>query len=420
MLRRQRRSNLHLEKATLLSLPLIFAALAVSLAFYSYQIERGFSRQDAHLLSVSLLRRPAGGGSLVGSLPPGLSSSQEAMMYGHRIGNRQYNLRRRSSLASSPLPSQKLTSLPSSSEEASSSSASASSSSPSSSQKSNGTKESTSSHDVSTGDSGASESILQPKSKSWEDKYKQQRLKYGAWKVQGLRETMEDNFDIIDRGRCGFLYASVFDGHGGCAASDYLRQRLYKIFSNTIAKVPGEAAPISDESPDFSDESLQIPKTSLMSRPPEAEAAAAAPEMCSVVDLEDILDSMDPIEEVAGLSCPIPLTRVLRRMFEEADTELLDYLKTVEDHDQSRSGSTATVALVRKDRIIIANVGDSRAVLGRGDSAIDLSKEHRAYGDSDITWNEIARIEDVRDEETIRSVLDGLAACRVTHDSILL
>ena len=45
-----------------------------------------------------------------------------------------------------------------------------------------------------------------------------------------------------------------------------------------------------------------------------------------------------------------------------------------------KSGSTATVALVRQNKIIIANVGDSRGVLCRSGRAIDLTTEHRVMG----------------------------------------
>ena len=45
-----------------------------------------------------------------------------------------------------------------------------------------------------------------------------------------------------------------------------------------------------------------------------------------------------------------------------------------------KSGSTATVALVRQNKIIIANVGDSRGVLCRNGRAIDLTTEHRVMG----------------------------------------
>eukprot|EP00467_Chlorarachnion_reptans_P025838 CAMPEP_0114524734 /NCGR_PEP_ID=MMETSP0109-20121206/22025_1 /TAXON_ID=29199 /ORGANISM="Chlorarachnion reptans, Strain CCCM449" /LENGTH=511 /DNA_ID=CAMNT_0001706221 /DNA_START=369 /DNA_END=1901 /DNA_ORIENTATION=+ len=222
----------------------------------------------------------------------------------------------------------------------------------------------------------------------WDNKYSNSRgnLKYGTWKLQGVRDTMEDQYDVIEKGRCGFLYASVFDGHGGNVASDYLREHLYDVFSEAIeAELPEEVAPI---------------------RGPDSQNTTEA------LRMEDPVDS----NELQGLSCPISLTRVLTRMFEDTDRKLLGHLETVNDTDQASSGSTATVALVRKDRIVVANVGDSRAVLGRGNEAIDLSKEHRAYGDSDITWNEIARIEDTGAWVDDGRVLDILGITRAFGD----
>ena len=48
-----------------------------------------------------------------------------------------------------------------------------------------------------------------------------------------------------------------------------------------------------------------------------------------------------------------------------------------EDEEEQACGTTATVVLVRKDKIVVANVGDSRAVLSRHGRALDLSTEHR-------------------------------------------
>ncbi|URE34107.1 protein serine/threonine phosphatase [Musa troglodytarum] len=41
-------------------------------------------------------------------------------------------------------------------------------------------------------------------------------------------------------------------------------------------------------------------------------------------------------------------------------------------------GSTASVAVVGPERIVVANCGDSRAVLSRGDMAVPLSSDHKA------------------------------------------
>ena len=47
------------------------------------------------------------------------------------------------------------------------------------------------------------------------------------------------------------------------------------------------------------------------------------------------------------------------------------------DEEDKAAGTTATVALVRRDKIVVANVGDSRAVLSRSGQAVDLTHEHR-------------------------------------------
>eukprot|EP00954_Amorphochlora_amoebiformis_P017256 1317933-Amorphochlora_amoeboformis.AAC.3 len=78
---------------------------------------------------------------------------------------------------------------------------------------------------------------------AWDSKYAESRgkIKYGTWKLQGVRETMEDQYHVITR---------VFDGHGGDAASDYLRWNMYQLFNEAIEKEPFEVAPIDEDTPD--------------------------------------------------------------------------------------------------------------------------------------------------------------------------
>jgi serine/threonine protein phosphatase PrpC len=42
-----------------------------------------------------------------------------------------------------------------------------------------------------------------------------------------------------------------------------------------------------------------------------------------------------------------------------------------------RAGTTAVVLLITKSRYYVANIGDSRAVLSRSDSAVPLSTDHK-------------------------------------------
>lgn len=41
------------------------------------------------------------------------------------------------------------------------------------------------------------------------------------------------------------------------------------------------------------------------------------------------------------------------------------------------AGTTAVVAVISGDKLICANAGDSRCVLGRGGSAVDMSIDHK-------------------------------------------
>lgn len=153
---------------------------------------------------------------------------------------------------------------------------------------------------------------------------------------------MEDCALVVPEGQCGYLYALVFDGHSGGAASAWLRDRMYDV-------------------------------------------------ICRVMVADD--KGVDTELHHEGLQCPIDLQEHLTSSFIEADKQLLTDLSAHPDEGQRASGSTATVAMVREDKIILANVGDSRAVLCRNGRAKDLTAEHRVYGRSPAVGTEVARIE---------------------------
>jgi len=71
--------------------------------------------------------------------------------------------------------------------------------------------------------------------------------------------------------------------------------------------------------------------------------------------------------------------------FEHTDTQ---YLK-LNDNASRDDGCTAVTAVVVQDRLLVANVGDSRAVLSRGGKAVPLSIDHKPN-----TREERTRIED--------------------------
>eukprot|EP01103_Thecamoeba_quadrilineata_P008562 TRINITY_DN1829_c0_g1_i1.p1 TRINITY_DN1829_c0_g1~~TRINITY_DN1829_c0_g1_i1.p1 ORF type:complete len:513 (-),score=93.01 TRINITY_DN1829_c0_g1_i1:4-1542(-) len=66
-------------------------------------------------------------------------------------------------------------------------------------------------------------------------------------------------------------------------------------------------------------------------------------------------------------------TKALTTSFLKIEQEFLE----VANKNEILSGTTALVLLVTKNQLIVANAGDSRAVLSRGGKAVDLSKDHR-------------------------------------------
>ena len=53
------------------------------------------------------------------------------------------------------------------------------------------------------------------------------------------------------------------------------------------------------------------------------------------------------------------------------------WIADTQEGDEQTSGSTATIVLARNDKVVVANVGDSKAVLCRSGQSQDLSTEHR-------------------------------------------
>lgn len=68
-------------------------------------------------------------------------------------------------------------------------------------------------------------------------------------------------------------------------------------------------------------------------------------------------------------------------MRKEWDRAFIDCFKKVDDETEEIAaetvGSTAVVAVVSSSHIIVANCGDSRAVLSRGKQAMPLSVDHK-------------------------------------------
>ncbi|GAB4822197.1 hypothetical protein N2152v2_009243 [Parachlorella kessleri] len=129
------------------------------------------------------------------------------------------------------------------------------------------------------------------------------------------------------------FYAAVYDGHNGDSAAKYLTEHLHKVLEDSVG---GNGAIASSE-----------------------------------------------------------LQGMLADTFLKADAQLLAWLREQAAAEDANSGSCATAAVLAGKTLVVANVGDSRAVLCRGGQAEVLTTQHRVHGQEDVVKSETQRVEQV-------------------------
>ncbi|KAF5203412.1 phosphatase 2C [Thalictrum thalictroides] len=168
-------------------------------------------------------------------------------------------------------------------------------------------------------------------------------LSHGLVSVCGRRRTMEDTVTVVlgllslssSRMEMGIDFFAVYDGHGGSSVATVCRDRLHGLLAKEIEKV------------------------------------------------------LEENEE-------IDWNKVLEVCFLKMDDEVDD--KGNQVANMKSIGSTAIVALIGTNQVIVANCGDSRAVLAREGVAVPLSSDHKpdrpdemerveAAGGRVINWN---------------------------------
>ncbi|RWW11023.1 hypothetical protein GW17_00025397 [Ensete ventricosum] len=202
--------------------------------------------------------------------------------------------------------------------------------------------------------------------------------KYGMMAVCGRRREMEDAVSIRPNfvGRaCGaaarnFNFFGVYDGHGCSHVAALCRDRMHELVAEEMSRLG------SDPLPPEAWTRLMERSFSLM----DSEAAAAAAK--------------------TGNVRLIPCCRC------ELQTPRCDNV-----------GSTAVVAVVGPTRIVVANCGDSRAVLCRGGVPVPLSFDHKPDRPDELSRIEAAGGRVIYWEGA--RVLGVLAMSRAIGDSYL-
>jgi serine/threonine protein phosphatase PrpC len=182
----------------------------------------------------------------------------------------------------------------------------------------------------------------------------------GVYAAMGPRDTMEDRHVVI-RGLGGdprLHFAGVFDGHRGAQAAHYAALHLPRALQ--VAAVKALAQQRSQGASSSSQGGSSPPagaaaSSSSSGRSSAQEAAVAA----AVAALKDSFLTVD-----AGFH-------------KEWQQEMAAKARR-SNAKEPYPGTTALAAVIAGGMLLVANAGDSRAVLSRGGRAIGLSRQHTA------------------------------------------
>lgn len=188
--------------------------------------------------------------------------------------------------------------------------------------------------------------------------------------VQGMREEMEDDYFISDRGD----FAAVFDGHGGPAVSKYLRQNLFARLQAALPMVMTVEA-TKDENDTCTTTTSAMPTTSSTTSITATSLSYSADDYAKALRLA--IDKVD--QEVLKITHWSFQGSTLVAVWLHQETVPPEY-------NDENNNNTATTPIVTT--ILAANVGDSRAVLSRNGTAVELTRDHKP--DDPKEW---ARIE---------------------------
>eukprot|EP00287_Rhodomonas_sp_CCMP768_P028518 CAMPEP_0202854512 /NCGR_PEP_ID=MMETSP1389-20130828/91040_1 /ASSEMBLY_ACC=CAM_ASM_000865 /TAXON_ID=302021 /ORGANISM="Rhodomonas sp., Strain CCMP768" /LENGTH=466 /DNA_ID=CAMNT_0049533105 /DNA_START=63 /DNA_END=1464 /DNA_ORIENTATION=+ len=207
-------------------------------------------------------------------------------------------------------------------------------------------------------------------SASWDGMFRS--VVMGAAEERGQRPSMEDKyvllpafmpFSFATKVQGARALAAVFDGHSGAQVASYVASRVPTL----LELEPWYGTP--DVAP------KDVVESSLINvsrpNPPRARAMVRHADVAP----KDVVESS------------------LINVFTRVDGEILE--KSVSGG--LSGGSTACVAVLLENRLFVANLGDSRAVLSRGGTAEALSVDHKP---------------DVPSERERIEALDGKVECR--------
>ncbi|KAH7547500.1 hypothetical protein FEM48_Zijuj01G0316600 [Ziziphus jujuba var. spinosa] len=184
------------------------------------------------------------------------------------------------------------------------------------------------------------------------------RLRYGLSSMQGWRATMEDAHAAYPDLDGSTSFFGVYDGHGGKAVAKFCAKYLHQQLLKHEAYLAGDIGTSAQKSFLRMDEMMRGQR-----------------------GWRELAILGDKIDKVSGVIEGLIWSPKAGDVNNGEDKDHFNDWPSEEgphsDFDGPNSGSTACVAIIRDNRLIVANAGDSRCVISRKGQAYNLSKDHK-------------------------------------------
>ncbi|KAL6844577.1 hypothetical protein ACP4OV_025236 [Aristida adscensionis] len=179
------------------------------------------------------------------------------------------------------------------------------------------------------------------------------RLRFGLSSMQGWRTTMEDAHAAVPNLDDCTSFFGVYDGHGGKAVSKFCARHLHR------QVLVNEASSSGDLSTSVHRAFLRMDEMMKGQR-----------------GWRELTELGDKGNKLTGM-----LEGIIWSPKGGDSDKSGDSWDTEEGPNSNfagpTSGSTACVAVIRNDKLIVANAGDSRCVISRKGQAFDMSTDHK-------------------------------------------
>lgn len=218
-----------------------------------------------------------------------------------------------------------------------------------------------------------------------------------AYAIKGRRMHMEDRFIINENvNNTGISLFAIFDGHGGEFAANYAKDHLIQNLYNKIVELNAfKEGKISDISREIIEE--YAPKEENVERKTSFKKSVSTADDTSKKEITDPellaqLSKARPIITREVRTTTKPVKNINIPLSSYIDKGKINYGKLLTDEvlaadrllveaakkSLNVAGTTALIAIMENNHLIVANVGDSRGVMcdSRG-NAIPVSFDHK-------------------------------------------